>query len=382
MTLSASSRLRAPVLAALLTGSFATTAHALVKFNDGHDEIFVTGTAGIGYDSNIYAYDGGDGDTTYNASLELEYRRKAGLLGVNADLGWNFSKFQEFSSEDFANPHARLELTKDSGRTTGSVTAGAKRESRADSAINIRTTSWEYDAGLNAKYPVIERYSLTGQLAWNRRDFQDNFALVDLNIWSLSSDLFYVYNSQRDLFGGYRFRVTDTTADTQDIDHAFTVGTSGKIISTINGSARVGYQLRESNRTDGTRETFDGFTSVVSATWSGLKRLNVTGQVSSDFNTLATDVSVSTLAAGLDAQYALNARFSLYAGTGVGRTRFLGTFGSGRRDTYFTWNTGIAYTLNDHFKATLGYTWFQNWSTLAFSDYTRNTISLNLSSRW
>lgn len=382
MTQSALSRFRLLIHTALLTGALATTARALVKFNDAHDEIFVTGTVGLGYDSNIYAFNGGEGDTTYNASLDLEYRRKAGMLGVNGDLGWNFSKFQEFSSEDFANPHAHLELTKDSGRTTGSVTAGARRDSRAESAINIRTTSWEYTAGLNAKYPVIERYSLTGQAAWSRRDFQDNFSLVDLNTWTLSSDLFYVYNSQRDLFGGYRFRVTDTTADTQDIDHAFTVGTSGKIISSINGSARFGYQMRESNHTGGTRETFDGFTSAVSATWSGFKRLHVTGQVSSDFNTIATDVSVSTLAAGLDAQYALTARFSTYAGTGLGRMRFLGVLGGGRRDTYFTWNTGVAYTLNDHFKATLGYTYFKNWSTLAFSDYTRNTISLNLSSRW
>jgi opacity protein-like surface antigen len=372
---------RALACLTIVVGSIAT-AHALIKFNDGHDEIFVTGKAGIGYDSNIYAYNGGESDTTYNASLDMEYRRKAGMLGVNADLGWDYSKFQKFSSEDYANPHARLEVMKDSGRTTGSVTASAKRESRADSAINIRTTSWDYDAGLNLKYPVIERYSLTGQLSWGRRDFEDNLALVDLNTWSVSSDLFYVYNSQRDLFGGYRYRVTDTSVDTQDTDHAFTVGTAGKIISTIHGRARIGYQRRESSREDGTRETFDGLTSVVSATWSAFKRLNVTGHVSSDFNTLATDVSVSTLSAGLDAQYALNTRFAIFAGTGVGRTRFLGRFGDGRRDIYFTWNAGAAYTLSDHFKAALGYTHFQNWSTLAFSDYTRDTISLNLSSRW
>lgn len=382
MRLLALPRFHALALIALIAGALASSASALVKFNDGHDEIFITGTAGIGYDSNIYAYNGGEGDTAYSASLDLEYRRKAGMLGVNGGLGWDFSKFQEFSSEDFANPHARLELTKDAGRTTGSLTAGAKRESRADSAINIRTTSWEYDAGLNLKYPVIERYSLTGQAAWSHRDFRDNFSLVDLDTWSLSSDLFYVYNSQRDLFGGYRFRVTDTTAGTQDIDNAFTVGTTGKLVPTINGTARFGYQLRESSRTDGTEERFDGFTSTVSATWSGISRLNVTGLVSSDFNTIATDVSVSTLSASLNAQYALNARFSLYAGTGVGRTRFLGALGAGRRDTYFTWNAGIAYTLSDYFKATLGYSRFHNWSTFSFSDYTRDTISLNLSSRW
>jgi opacity protein-like surface antigen len=379
MTLIASTR--AWLRAALLITPLAS-AHALVKFNDGRDEVFIIGAAGFGYDSNIFGFNGGDGDTVYNASLDLEYMRKAGMLGVNAGLGWQFSKFQEFSSEDFANPRARAELTKDSGRTTGSITAGAKRESRADSAINIRTTSWEYDAGLNVKYPVIERYSLTGQVAWNRRDFQDNNLLVDIDTWSFGSDLFYVYNSQRDLFGGYRLRITDTTASTQDVDHNFSVGTSGKIIATINGSARVGYQRRESARSDGIRESFDGVSSLVSASWSGFRRLNVTGQVSSDFSTIATDTSVNTTAAGLDAQYAVNARVSVFAGAGVGHTRFLGILGDGRRDTYFTWNTGAAYTLSDRFKATLSYVYFKNWSTLSFSDYTRNTISLNLSSRW
>lgn len=373
---------RAFASAALLTGVLASPASALVKFNDGHDEIFVIATAGIGYDSNIYAYKGGDGDTSLNASLDLEYRRKAGMLGVNGNLGWEFAKFQDFSAEDFANPHMSAELTKDGGRTTGSLTAGAKRESRSDSAINIRTTSWEYDAGLNLKYPVIERYSLTGQAAWSRSDYLDNTSLVDLDTWTLSSDLFYVYNSQRDLFGGYRLRVTETSADTQDTDHALTIGTSGKIIATINGTARFGYQVRESNRTDGTSESFDDITSSVSATWSGIQRLNVTGQISSDFQTIATDVSVNTTAAGLDALYALNAHVSVYAGTGVGRSRFLGEAGGGRRDTYLTWNTGVVYTLNDHFKATLGFSWFENWSTFEYSDYTRNTISLNLSSRW
>ena len=380
MTLSVAWR-RSAGFATLLAFTL-TPAQALVKFNDGHDSIFVTGTVGVGYDSNLFASASSEGDYSYNAALEIEYQRKAGMLGVNGSLGWDFSKYQDFSSEDFANPHARLELTKDAGRTTGSVTAGAARETRADSALNLRTTSWEYETGLNVKYPVIERYTLAGQIAYSRRDFEENFALVDINTWSLGSDLFYVYTSQRDILAGYRFRVTDTTAGTHDYDHAFTLGTTGKILPTINGTARVGYQRRLSRRSDGTRENFDGLTSTVSATWSAFKRLNVTGQVNSDFNTIATDVSVSTLGAGLDAQYAFTARFSAFSGVGVGRSRFLGARGEGRQDTYFTYNAGVAYTLNEHFKATLSYVHFQNWSTLAFSDYTRRTISLNLSSRW
>lgn len=360
----------------------AQKAFALVKFNDGKDEIFITGTAGIGYDSNIFATSGGNGDTTLNSSLLLEYKRKAGMIGVNSTLGWDFGKFLDYTSEDFANPHARAELTKNSGRTTGSITMGAARETRADTAINLRTTSWDYDAGLNVKYPVIERYSLSGQLGYERKDFDSEFALYDLRTYTAAGDLFYVYRSDRDLFAGYRYRLTETTAGTDNHDHAFTVGISGKIIPKLNGTLRFGYQIREIEHPRLPRESYDSFTALASTTWTISKRLNVTGQLSRDFNTLATDVSVESTGAGLDVQYALNAKFTVFGGIGGGQTRFIERQSGGRHDTYFTANAGVAYTHSDRFKATLTYTYYQNWSTLRTSDYERNAISLNLSSRW
>jgi opacity protein-like surface antigen len=359
-----------------------SSAHALVKFNDAHDEIFVTGQIGVGYDSNIFATAGGDGDTSYTGSLDFEYMRKAGMLGVNSSVGWDFGKFQEFSEEDFADPHLRTELTKDGGRTTGSLTLAAARETRAESSINLRTTSWEYDASLNFKYPVIERYSISGQLGWNDRDYRENNALFDLMSYTASADLFYVYNSQRDLLAGYRFRVTETTNDTTNYDHAFTVGSTGRILPKLNGTVRFGYQQRQSERRAAPDESFDSVTALASATWNINSRFKLTGTLARDFSTLATDIGVDATTASLDASYAFTARYLGFGGVGVGHSRFLGAQGGGRRDTYFTYNAGVAYTLNDHLKVTLTYLYFENWSSLAFSDYDRHTISLNLSSRW
>lgn len=359
-----------------------SAAFALIKFNDGHDEIFVTGTAGMSYDSNIFTNAGGSGDTSYNATLDLEYARKAGMIGVDANLGWLFSRFSRFTGENFANPQFNLELTKDSGRTTGDLHFGAKRENRAETAINLRTESWNYDAALHLKYPVIQRYSISGGVDYNRRDFSNNATLVDINTYGVSTDLFYALTSQRDLLVGYRYRQTDTTADTIDRDHAVTVGVNGKIISKLNGSLRVGLQRRTIDRRARADESHNSFTASGSTTWTVSQRFSLSGTLSRDFVTVATDVSVDTTSAGLDAQYAINSKTAAFGGVTYTHLKFLDTGSGGRTDDSVGWSAGLAYTFNDHLKVTASYSYLNNWSTLAFSDYHRHSVSLNVSSRW
>ncbi len=363
--------------------ALASSAHGIVKFNDGHDEIFVTGTVGMGYDSNVFASSENISDTTFNGSLNLDYQRKAGLIGVNGNLGWDFTKFSDNTSEDFADPHAHAELTKSGGRTTGSLTLGTERRSRAEYALNLRTVSWDYNAGLNVKYPVIERYSVGGTLSYDYQDYVNSPSLFDIRAYTGNADLYYVYTTERDLLGGYRIRITDTTAGTRSYDHAFTVGTSGKLFPKINGTARLGYQFRQTDRNNyGAAEKFNAFTGSATATWTVTRRFNVTGLASSDFSTLATDVNVQSTAVMLNPTFAATAKLSLFGGIGGGHLRYLGAASNGRQDTYFTFNAGINYTMNDHLKVTLSGMYYKNWSKFDQADYVRRTISLIVSSRW
>lgn len=356
------------------------SAWALLKFNEGRDQIFVTGTLSVGYDSNIFATKDGEGDFVTNSSLALEYARRAGLISVNGNVAWNLGSFASNASEDFANPSMGLELVKNTGRTTGSFTLGASRQSQADANVNQRTDAWNYNAGLNWKYPVIERYSLSGSFGYGLLDYTDNSsALVDLSTYSASTDLFYTYTSQRDLFAGYRIRLSESSADSKSTDHAFTVGVSGKILSKLNGTVRFGYQIREEEPSG---DIFGSYTAAASTTWAINKRLSLTGTLSKDFSTTATESTVDTTRANLDAQYVFNHRWSLYSGIGGGYSEFLNGVDNGREDYYFTWSTGVNYTLNDHFKASLTYSYFQNWSNRSISNFERNSITLFLSSRW
>lgn len=358
----------------------ASNAWALLKFNEGRDQLFINTSVSAGYDSNIFAQNGGEGDIVANGGVSLEYVRHAGMIGVNGQVGWNIGRFASNASEDFSNPMLSLELVKDSGRTTGSYTLSATRQSQADPNVNQRTDSWSYATGLNWKYPVIERYSLAGAFGYGLIDYVENSAgLTDLATYTASGDVYYSYTSQRDILAGYRIRQSDTSTGGGTTDHSFTAGVTGKILAKLKGTVRGGYQIRQDGDTG---ENYGSTTANASVTWTVNKRFTLTGTLNKDFSTTASESSVDTLSFNLDAQYAIRNRWSLYSGIGVGYSDFINGIDAGRTDKYFTWSTGLSYSLNEHFKASLTYSYFQNWSTRDVSNFDRHSITLNLSSRW
>jgi opacity protein-like surface antigen len=353
---------------------------ALVKFNEGRDQIFINASVAIAHDSNISSSSGGGGDFLTTSTFSIEYARRAGYIGVNASIAWNLGQFGSNTAQNFSNPSMNLELVKSSGRTTGSFTLSAARESRADTVINARTDSWTYDAGLNWKYPVIDRYSLSGNFNYGMTSYQNATpGVYNLTNYGASVDLFYVYTSERDLFTGYAIHFSDSAAGTQTIDHSFTAGVSGRILPKLNGTVRAGYEIRQDSSS---KQTYDSWTATSAVTWNMNKKVTFTGTLSKAFSTTATNATIDSLSANLDMQYSLTGRWSIFTGIGGGENDFLNGPFSGRVDYFFTWDAGVNYNLNDHFKASLTYSYYQSWSNRASGNYSRDTITLNLSTRW
>ena len=71
---------------------------------------------------------------------------------------------------------------------------------------------------------------------------------------------------------------------------------------------------------------------------------------------------------------------SRFLGLGGLNPPFIGTYH--RHDNNFTWSAGLNYTLNEHFKASLNYNSFQNWSNVSYSSFLRRSLTLTLTSRW
>ena len=383
-------------IALTLAGTIACPpARALVTFNDSHDHVFINASVTAGRDSNVFANSDNTGDVLFSTGISAEYTRRAGWIGVNASVAINATRYGKLAAENFSNPSYSMELTKQTGRTTGTFTLSGARESRADSAVNIRSQSWNYQAGLNYKYPIVERYTLSGGFAYSARKYVDpQTQLVNLSTYSANVDLFYVLSNERDLVAGYRYRKSESSADTYAIDNDVNLGVSGRIIRGVNGSIRVGYQVRTPHG-PGESPEYSAWTASASSRYDINKRLSVSGSVSKDFSTTATDTSVDSTNASLDATWVKNTHWSVSAGVSAGDSRFLGekgrvvvtagppaVLGANRHDTFFSWNAGLNYSMNEHFKANLTYSWFENWSTLHFADFVRNNWSAGVSSRW
>lgn len=356
-------------------------AFALVSIDDGKNRLFVNASVSYTWDSNIYSIRGGDSDGIYSASLGVDYARRAGLIAVNASAYIDASSFITNTGENFQNPRFNIELTKQSGRTTGSLILSAARQSRADTAANLRNESWSYEAGLSLKYPVIERYSLSGSFGYALRDFKDNTTLVDLATYTANLDLFYIYNTERDIIAGYRIRYGETSADNSYYDHAFTLGLSGKILPKLSGSVRIGYQTRQPNNS--TDESHSSLTVTSGVSWNLSKRTKVALNLSKDFTTTSTNTTVDASSISMNIQRAINSKINAYAGGAYGINRFLGVNGGGRRDEFVSFDVGVNYAmLSELLTLNAGYSYMYNWSNFTFSNFERNSITVSASSRF
>ncbi len=370
-------------------------ARALVTLNDSHDHIFVNTSFGVSHDSNVFANSDNEGDFVYSTSVVVEYTRRAGWIGMNASASMGASRYGKIRSQNFNNPSYSLELTKQSGRTTGSFTLSGARESRADAAVNIRSTSWNYAAGLNFAYPIVSRLKLSGGLGYSAHKYIDQSALANLSTYSANADLYYILTEERDFVTGYRYRYSETSKNTVTTDHNVTAGLSGRLLRGLNGSIRAGYQIRIPQGGPVAEPIFRGFTMSGSTSYALTRKLSVSGQVSKDFSTAATDATVESTSASIDIKYAYNSHWSGSINGGWGDSRFLGesgrvvlglspapVLGPNRHDTFLTWGASAGYSYNEHFKVSATYSWFENFSTTAFGDFIRTNWNLNVSSRW
>jgi hypothetical protein len=365
----------------------APRARALVSLEDGRDHFYVDVTSGVNYDSAVFANAQSGGSLTYSGSLSIDFTRRAGWIGVNVSASMDSERFASFRSQDYNDPKLTAEFTKQTGRTTGSLTLSAQRENRADVDVNTRDVSWNYDAGLNFQYPVIERYSISGTLDYNRVDYQDQALFTNLSMYTGSVYLYYILNEQRDVFVDYRARYSDEGLGMFDIDNSLSGGVSGKVLGPFNGSIQLGYEQRTPHGGPD-HGTYGDLTASGQTTWNVSRRMTLTGNLSRDFTTIATGQSVDATSAGLTFQDSFSAKASATLSGTVGQTRFLGTAGllgpNGPRrvDTFYNLSAGYFYTINQHLKISLSYSYYASYSNLAYAEFPRHQIGLTVSSHW
>ncbi len=373
-----------PPARVLLLGSLVFALHlpsgrALLNIDGARNQLFVFGSVGFVYSSNLYSEATGRGDYSVNASVGMDLKRRAGIIAVNSTFKVDYQRFGKYTHENAVNPSFLLELNKTTGRTTGAFTLSAYRETRSDSAVNLRTSSWNFPVELNLKYPVNDNLYVTSGTSSLQRRYRDTAVLSNYTDYAEAIDAFYVYTSKLDLLGGYRLRVTQTARGADSTDHWFSIGATGGLYAKLNGTLRLGYQIRTEQ---GSRENFSQVNALAALAWPITRKFTLSSQISRDFNTIATGASVDSSNATLRAIYAFSRKLEFASGVGYGRNLFLGRTLARRRDDVFSWDLGATYRFSEHLSLAASYSYFRNWSSSSFSDFDRQGLSFTLASRY
>jgi hypothetical protein len=151
---------------------------ALLNIDGTRNQIFVFGELQLGYNSNIFAQKGGDGDFITTVILGTDYKRSAGTISIDARAMVGYERYNTYSDRNAWNPSFRLALGRTTGRLTGNLTLAATRASRADSAINLRTSSWSYPIDLKLKYPINEKFYVTSDTGYLHRRYDSDVTVA------------------------------------------------------------------------------------------------------------------------------------------------------------------------------------------------------------
>jgi hypothetical protein len=365
----------------------APRARALVSLEDGLDHAFVNGTVEYGYDSNVFANALSGGSMLVEGSLATEFTRRAGLISVDATASLTFARYANFHDQDYVDPKVTAELSKQTGRTTGSLVITAQRENRADVDVNTRDVSWNYDIGLNVLYPVIERYSISGSFDFNHIDYLDQQLFTNLTTYTGNLYLYYILNEQRDFFIDYRARLSDVADGSHDVDNSLSAGVNGKVFGPFNGSIQGGYTERTISG-GGDAGQYGDLTASGTLTWNMNRRMTLASELARDFSTTAVGQSIDSTNVGLTFKDSFTAKASATFEGSAGQCRFLGPEGlvapdmKQRVDEFASAGASFYYILNNHLKASLGYVYFRNWSTFAYAEFPRQQVNATLSTHW
>lgn len=363
---------------ALLCALTNPPARALINMNEGKDLILVSGTYGIGYDSNVFTRSAAVSSTTQTASLAMDYSRQAGLIAVLIDASLFAGRFESLQSQDFFDPSLAVTLRKRHGRTTGSLVLSGRRESQPDPDAGARTRSWNYLSTADLRYPINDRYYLTNMVRGSRRDYAAHSGFTDLDTFTESVNINYKYTSKLDLSGGYVLTVSDTSRDSRAYDHSFVLGASGVILPKLTGTLRFGVQRRNSVSSSAGHESFNAFTSGTTLKWTPTRKLTFNLDLNEDFSTTSTDISVNRATAGLHGTISIGSRLVTTAGVSYTKSDYLGEAGGGRQDDLSQADLGLGVMITRRIRTNLSYSYMLNASNSPLADFERHNISLSV----
>ena len=360
-------------------------AQALFTFphrdNDGADQVIVTASYSIGYDTNIFAQRVKHGALTQTASAGAAYTRRAGLISVSAGVNVNAGSFAGLPDQHYLDPSFTLGFTKGEGRTTGSLSFTAAKTNAPDPVANDRAVAWGYSGALSLRYPLIDRYFFTNATTVGGSSYQNQAIFADQTSYSDSFAVNVIYDSKLTVDSGYNISLSQTH-DTTNTSQGFVIGGTGTLLPQVTGTLSAGYAFDQGDTTHEKAQSYQSFSGTASLNWNFSRTLSFTGSANKAFGISSTDVVTNTTTAAVTASGNLGKRFRTDIGINYVGTDFLSPNGLGRKDTLIEIPANLGTALTTHVRLNLNYTWMENYSNISTGRFVRETLTLTITATY
>jgi exopolysaccharide biosynthesis operon protein EpsL len=372
----------------------------------GSDTVFISGTAGITYDSNVFRLDSGQPPSP-NETQQDSFIYRLGV-GLRADVPYSRQRFQA-DVNIYDNIYSRfhdLSYVGGAGRAAwlwqvGDDLSGDLGVSLSRSLQNYSYTSISTQRNIvdNVNYYFDPRYRFAPnfelQAGLGYQTARNSFTAADVNDYnSLLTRLGLAYVTPSGNHLGLQVESWKTSFPNQlgisndyrdnRLSTFFNWAITGA--SLIGGS--VGYKQRRHEEVE--QRDFDGWTGSVTWTWVPTGRTRLSLAVIRDIGGV-DDLVVTyarTYTISFNPSYQLTSKISLNGTALYQDLRFFGNTGlpgtttpsgtlADRHDKIGTLGLGAGYQVTRVFSLGLSYTWSHRNSNVALGNYDDNLISLS-----
>lgn len=371
---------------ALVSAALGTAANAapFLAIGDGA-EIFVTGTLGVRADDNIFAETKATSDTIFDISpgVEITFGKDAQLKGA-LTLVDSFSNYSDnsklntnlFTGDFFAvYDDAKLKLKFNVGYHELNQNAPDIRGlSRRDQFVTGGSTEVEISQITSVGAGVSFEHS-----NYKRRAYADSDTLT------VPLSFYYKWTPKLDLSLGYRYRDYQATIGQDSTDHFFSVGARGEFTPLLTGQISVGWSER---KISGPKALGGGSQSLpgldASLNYAMTPKTGLTFGGSNDYGSSPSGSQQKNFSLSAGVTTDISSEWKANAGISYRGIEYYqeASAKNNRTDDFVDATLGVTYVISTYVRFNASYTYRNNGSDLAASEFTQNVFSISASLRY
>jgi hypothetical protein len=367
---------------ALLLGCATPVGRAAI-FQSDHWALSGEAEAGVGYDSNLFARNGSDGDGYALLEPTFSLQRLNSLTNLKADI--SVASYTYFTRTDLDSLDPKLTLRvrypfDEEVEATQELTANASRLTQADANIGTRLRSDNYSVHWEGSFNPTGKLTLLTRTDLRRTDYlTPGYNTNDAATAGLTVD--FVSNERLQLGAGYDYEYSRSRPDdsslpqTQSRQNRYTLSGRGEFLPKVTGNffLGAGYTVFSGGFT----QTEWDFVAGASLVWQATERAQIACKIDRSIDFAPGGAALTHSSLDFEWTQELAGGFTAILGAGAGEVLY--HFGTDYQHFHeYGGRFQLSYALTERLTATLTTSYTKQNSDEFFANYTRGMVYASL----